>query len=87
MQRQQKVSRGAVGTVNGEAPAQAIRLIADGGAVAHHKRFIFLFPALCSPGGNRARPFGLYKLYPSRIRKRLFGRIYDLDSMAMCAIC
>ena len=77
---------GAVGAVDGEAPAEPAGLGADLVAVALQPRLVVGAPVLGAAGGDLAGAFRLGELDAAGIGEGLLGRIDDLDEVALRAV-
>src|SRR5438093_821135 len=85
VQSQQQLTRGTVGAVNGESPAEAIGFLADRCAMAVEAPLVVRAPGLGTAGRDGARPLRLDELDPAGVRERLLRRIDDLDHVTMGA--
>src|SRR3954452_21792590 len=61
MNREQQFGRSAVGTMNGECPAEMFGFGTQCGAVIGDKRLIIGAPKLCPTGRDAAEPLGLHE--------------------------
>src|SRR4051812_5063191 len=83
MQVEQQLARRPVGAMDDEAPAQAIRLGADFGAVALDALLVLLAPGFGAADRDRVAVLGIDELDAPGERERLFRRIDDLDHVAL----
>src|SRR5215472_7294058 len=82
MQSEEKLTRGTVGAMNDEAPAQAIGLGADFCTVALDAGHIVRTPGFRASGRDGSGPLWLHEFDSTRIGKSFLGRIDDLHDVA-----
>src|SRR5262249_11427226 len=83
VQSQQQLGRLTVGPVDAEAPAEAVGLAADRGAMLSDLRDVIGAPVLGPSRSDAPAVFRLDEFDPSPIRKCLLRRIDDLDNVAL----